>query len=93
METGHLLKWKANSVRNEKFDSDWDGPVVLTNEHISAVILIFLSGIALGSLAFIGELLAFKNIPKKKHGFWKWMDKFMFDPDGLVWRSRLVIDK
>lgn len=87
METGHLVKWDANSGGDKIHDNDWDGPVVLTVEHISGGLVIYTIAMTLALLAFIGERWAYKNIMKENNRVWKWLDKFIFSTERIIWRN------
>lgn len=87
METGHLLKWETVGTGHNKYESDRDGSFALTVQHFSGPLLIYAVGNTFALLALIFERLTFKNIPNNDHGFWKWLDKFIFSPERLFWNG------
>lgn len=93
METGHLLKWEAVNVEYKKHESDRDGPVVLTIEHLSAAVMIYTVALTLAFVCFIGERLAHKNIMRSnKNGIWRWMDKFIFSAERVICKKSYKVD-
>lgn len=42
METGHLQKFEDDSTQDKKYIDSWNGPVVLTVEHLSGAIVIYM---------------------------------------------------
>lgn len=85
IETGHILKWEANSFQGKKYENDRDGLVALTVEHLSGGILIYVIAMTLAFLCFIGERLAMKS----NHRAMKWLDKFLFSTERIIWKNAL----
>lgn len=92
METGHLLKWEANSIGDQKNGNNLDGPVVLTVEDFGILILLYWVIISMALLSFIGERLTSKNIRKNNRGVWKWIDKLIFSTGRLVCKNKYQVE-
>lgn len=88
VETGHLLKWEANSVGERKYENYWDGPVVLSVEHFGGLIFLYIIFITLALLCLIGERLAFKNIAQNNRGPWKLLDDLLFSTERIVCKNQ-----
>lgn len=85
METGHLLKWA--SVERKIDETKWNGPVVLAVEHFSGITLVYVIGITISVVAFIGERLVNKKLGTSNNRIWMWLDKWFISPERIVFRG------
>lgn len=82
MEMGYLQKLQID--KDKIYEEHFDGPIVLTLQHVAGHMLVYLVGNILAVLSFIGERMACKYMTRNNSGAWKWLDKYFLSPERVI---------
>lgn len=86
METGLLQKWYDDNSKNIINEENWNGPTVLTVEHIYIALIVYGGGLTVAMLTFFLEKLAYRYIVRNKNRgrISTLCDKYIFSPERVI---------